>query len=267
MERIEDRLKNILKEVGLNGAMSIRQLSDKLNVSEMTIRRDITRLEKDKQVSVFYGGVILNQNRDKNMSENNGPGFEKGSYSFEREASRQTDEKLRIAKKAAALIEPSDVLLIDMGSTCSLLIDYISDNSDHIIYTYSVNVLIKSIQKKNLKTVLCGGYFHDNTGMFESVEGIAQLKKAHFNKAFFGAMGVTDNIGVTTVHTYEVLTRRTALASSQQKILLVDSTKIGKAWYAKYADLSEIDIIITDNKINPEHIKMLEAAGVKLIIV
>jgi len=266
MERMDDRLKNIVKEIGTNGVMSIKQLSDILNVSEMTVRRDISRLEKDKQVSVFYGGVTLNQNRDKGLLENNNSGVER-DYSFEREISRQTDEKLRIAKKAASLIEPSDVLLIDIGSTCSMLLDYISDESDHIVYTYSLNVFSKCIPKKHLKTVVCGGYFHENTGMFESVEGAAQLKKAYFNKAFFGAMGVTDNIGVTTVHTYEVLMRRSALASSRQKILLVDSTKLGKAWYAKYADLSEMDIVITDDKVSPEHRKMLENSGVQLIIV
>lgn len=265
MERMEDRLKNIVKEIGANGVMSIKQLSEAMNVSEMTIRRDIYRLEKEKQVSVFYGGVTLNQNKDKGDIDNNN-GSEK-DYSFEREISKQTNEKIRIAKKAATLIEPSDVLLIDIGSTCSLLLDYISEESNHIIYTYSGNVFSKSIHKNNLRTVVCGGYYHVNTGMFESAEGAAQLKKAYFNKAFFGAMGVTDTLGVTTVHTYEVPMRRSALAASQQKILLIDSTKLGKAWYAKYADLSEMNTVITDDKISPEHKKMLENAGVELIIV
>ncbi len=265
MERMNDRLRNIIKEIGENGVMSIKQLAEKLNVSEMTIRRDISRLEKEKQVSVFYGGVTLYQNKDKSLSDNNG--VERDFYSFEKEISRQTVEKIRIAKRAAALIEPSDVLLIDIGSTCSLLLDYISEETEHIVYTYSANVFSKCIRKKNLRTVVCGGYYHNNTGMFESPEGVLQLKKAYFNKAFFGAMGVTENIGITTVHTYEILMRRTALSSSQQKILLVDSTKLGKAWYAKYADLSEMDIVITDDKASPEHVKMLEGAGVQLIIV
>lgn len=262
MERMDDRLKNIVKEIGVNGVMSIKQLSEAMNVSEMTIRRDIYRLEKEKQVSVFYGGVTLNQNRDKGDIESNG-----SDYSFEREISKQTDEKIRIAKKAATLIEPSDVLLIDIGSTCSILLDYINDGSNHIIYTYSGNVFSKCIHKSNLRTVVCGGYYHVNTGMFESPEGAAQLKKAYFNKAFFGAMGVTDTLGVTTVHTYEVPMRRSALASSKQTILLIDSTKLGKAWYAKYADLSEMNTVITDDKISPEHKKMLENSGVELIIV
>jgi len=263
---MEERLKNIIKEISANGVMTIKQLSEVLNVSEMTVRRDIARLEKEKQVSVFYGGVTLNQNRDKGLLEVNSSGSDR-DYSFEREISRQTDEKRRIAQKAASLIEPSDVLLIDIGSTCSMLVDFIDDNSDHIVYTYSLNVFSKCMHKKNLSTVLCGGYYHSNTGMFESPEGAAQLKKAYVNKAFFGAMGVTDTIGVTTVHTYEVLLRRSALAASQQKILMVDSTKLGKAWYAKYADLSEMDIVITDDKATPEQRKMLEDAGVKLIVV
>jgi DeoR family deoxyribose operon repressor len=266
MERMDDRLKSIVKEIGANGVMSIKQLADILNVSEMTIRRDISRLEKENQVSVFYGGVTLCHNRDKALPEAAGNGSEK-DYSFERALSRQTNEKMRIAKKAASLLEPSDVLMIDTGSTCSMIVDYIGDESDHIVYTYSINVFNKCIQKDNLRTVLCGGYYHDNIGMFESAEGAAQLKKAYFNKAFFACMGVTDNVGITAVHSCEVLMRRSALGSSRQKILLADSTKLGKAWYAKYADLTEMDIVITDDKITSEHLKMLENSGVKVLVV
>jgi DeoR family deoxyribose operon repressor len=264
---MDERLLDIIKGLETNGIMSIKQLAEKLNVSEMTIRRDIARLEKQNQVNVFYGGVMLNKNRDKHHLENDNNGSDKEAYLFEIELSRQTEEKTRIAQKAATLIEPSDVLMIDVGSTCSLLVDCINDDSEHIVYTYSMNVLNKSVQRKNMRTVLCGGYFHGSTGMFESAEGAAQLKKAYINKAFFGARGITDTVGITTEHPYEVLMKKTAMESSQQKILLVDSTKIGKVWYSKYAELSEMDIIITDDKVSPDHVKMIENSGIKLYIV
>ena len=260
----EERQKFILKELSQKGVLSVKHFANYLQVSEMTVRRDLAFLEREDKVSTFYGGVSLHPNYNSELSPaQNGNGF----YSLEREFLRQRAEKTRIAQKAASLIEPLDVVLIDMGTTSSLMVDYISEDSNHIVYTYSLEVFDKCIHRKNLRTVLCGGYFHRNTRMFESPEGVAALKRASFNKAFYGAMGITSNDGVSSVHSYEVLTRRTALESSLKKILLADSTKMGKAWYVKYAELSDFDTLITDDKISAEHIKMIEDSGVELIIV
>ena len=260
----EDRQKFILHELKQNGTLSVSHFAGLLCVSEMTVRRDLSLLEKDDKVALYYGGVSLHPNYNSDsVSQQNGFGH----YSIEREVLRQRQEKIKIAQKAATLIEPSDVLLIDMGSTCQLMVDYIDGSSDHIVYTYSLDVFEKCMSRKNLRIVLCGGYFHENTRMFESPEGVATLKKARFNKAFFGAMGISTNAGVSTVHSYEAETRRTALESSHQKILLADSTKMDKAWRVKYAELSNFDTLITDDKISEENVRMLEDSGVKLLIV
>jgi DeoR family deoxyribose operon repressor len=260
----EGRQKFILDELSRKGILSVRQFANSLGVSEMTVRRDLALLEREDKVSTFYGGVSLHPNYNRELShEQNGNGY----YSLERESLRQRAEKTRIAQKAASMIEPGDVVLLDMGTTCSMMVDYIGDDSNHIVYTYSQEVFDKCIHRKNLRTVLCGGYFHRNTRMFESPEGVAALKRASFNKAFYGSMGITANAGVSTVYSYEVLTRKTALESSQKKILLADYTKMGKAWYVEYAELSDFDILITDDKISTEHVRLLEDSGIELIIV
>jgi DeoR family deoxyribose operon repressor len=103
--------------------------------------------------------------------------------------------------------------------------------------------------------------------MFESEEGASLIKKTKINKAFMAARGVTDAVGITTAEPYEINVKRAALSVSEQKILLVDSSKFGKAWYAKYADLTEMDIIITDSDIKEEYEKMILDKGIKLIVV
>jgi len=260
----DDRQKLILHELNQSYTLSVSQLAQLLQVSEMTVRRDISVLEKNNKVTTFYGGVSLHQNGSVDLSSTQS---RTGYYSVEHESLRQVSEKDRIARKAASLIEPSDVLMIDMGSTCHLMVDYIDDSSNHIVYTYSLEVFNNCLRKDNLRTVLCGGYYYENTRMFESPEGVAALKNASFNKAFFGAMGISSTAGVSAMHTYEVATRKAALESSCQKILLVDSTKMGKAWYVKYGDLSDFDILITDDNISTEHINMVRDSGIELIIV
>ena len=253
----------ILEKLSKEGTLTISKFADMLQVSEMTVRRDISALEKEAKVLTFYGGVSLNPDYsvDSRVVQNG-----ENDYCVERESLCQSAEKNRIANKAASLIEPSDVLFIDMGSTCQLILDYIDDGPKHIVYTYSLDVFNKCRSKENIRTVLCGGYFYENTRMFEGPEGILTLENANYNKAFFGTMGITQN-GVSVVHSYEVMTRKASLKTDSQKILLADSTKMGKEWRVTYGEISDFDIIITDDKISTEHAKMIEGFGVELIVV
>lgn len=247
------RLEKIMASLKENNMKTIKQFADELGVSEMTIRRDISTLEKSGQVNVFFGGVSLNTSNATESDRSNQSG-----YSFSKEIGEKTDEKMRIALKAASLVEPKDVLFMDTGSTTGYIVPHLPTESTYIIYTYSLSILNSACDRNNIRVVGCGGYFHRDTRMFESDEGIQLLKKTQINKAFMGARGVTDVVGVTTAEPYEIGMKKAALAASQQKILLVDSSKFGKAWYAKYADLDEIDVIITDGGIKQEYREMLE---------
>lgn len=253
-----ERREQLLDFLGKNRFLTIKQLAHDLNVSEMTIRRDIALLAKASKVKTFYGGVSLNTEIDH---------LEKGNYRIDAELIRKTEIKKRIAQKAASLIEPHDVILIDTGSTTSGIVDFITEGSDHTVYCYALNIINSVCEKDFLNVVVCGGYYHRNTKMFESEEGASIIKKANINKAFMAARGVTDTVGITTAEPYEINVKKAALSVSEHKILLVDSSKFGKAWYAKYADLTEIDTIITDSDIKEDYRKMILDKGIKLIIV
>ncbi len=254
-EARHERLLDLLRK---NRVLTIRQLAENLQVSEMTIRRDVAQLEQANKVMSFYGGVSLNANEAQQTPS---------SYKIDTELIQRTDQKKRIAQKAVSLIESHDVILIDTGSTTGFIIDYIPDDRDYTIYCYALNIINSACAKESLKVVACGGYFHKNTRMFESEEGTSLIKKTKINKAFMAARGVTDTVGITTAEPYEISIKRAALSVSEQKILLVDSSKFGKAWYAKYADLKEMDIIITDSDIKEEHKRMIENSGITLYIV
>lgn len=248
------RLEEINKELRNKKVMSIKELAGILDVSEMTVRRDVAELEKNNVVDVFFGGVSLSET---------GPQY----YQIEKEVGRMMDEKKRIARKAVSLIEPLDVILIDTGSTTGLMIDYLPDNMNHIVYCYALNIINGVCSRPNLSVVTCGGYFHRNTYMFESEEGADLLRKAQLNKIFMAARGISKEKGITTAEPYEIEMKKAALSASEDKILLADSTKFGKAWYAKYADLSEFNIIITDDKLDDMYRKIIEDMGITLYTV
>lgn len=257
MSAKSQRSKEIISLLTDKKIISIKGLSNALGVSEMTIRRDISELEKQNLIEVFFGGVSL---KTDNSSDNHG-------YQIERESSEKTDEKKRIAQKAVSLIEPNDVILIDTGSTTSRMFDYITDDMNQIVYCYALNVINMACQKSNLRVVACGGYFHSNTSMFESEEGVNLLKKTHLNKVFFGARGISREVGITTAEQYEINVKKAALKVGEKKILLADSSKFGKVWYAKYAELEDIDIIITDSGLDGEFQEMIKDQGIALYVV
>jgi DeoR family deoxyribose operon repressor len=222
----------------------------------MMVRRDIADLEKENVVDVFFGGISLKS------KESSHP-----DYEIENEINEMREEKKRIAQKAVSLIEPNDVILVDTGTTTRLMIDYIPNDINLIVYCYALDIIAECCRIPNLKVVACGGYFHSNTRMFESEEGADLIKKTHINKVFMAARGVSKEVGITTAEPYEVNLKKTALSNSEKRILLVDSTKFGKAWYAKYAEIDDFDTIITDSSLEAEHRKVFEDKKTELILV
>jgi len=254
-ERAE-RLRAIRDYLKKQNVITVKQLAKELSVSDMTVRRDISVLEQDNVVEVFYGGVSLK----------NPHFFGTSDYEIENELFEHKEQKDSIARKAASLVEQNDSIFIDTGSTTGAVVNHIDDHMKLSVYSYALNTINEVSNRPNMQLVACGGYFHQNTRMFESDEGAALMKKTYINKAFLAARGITPEVGVTTAESYEIKMKKAALSVSRQKILLVDSTKFGKAWYAKYADLAEIDAVITDARIEDKHKEIIESMGIELII-
>ena len=248
-----DRKQAILEFLGDKNVITVKELAGHFAVSDMTVRRDISVLEEKDKVEVFYGGVSLKKQKANSFE-----------YSIENEIREKSEQKERIAMKAASLIMENDVILIDTGSTTAPIVKYIDNDMHHTAYCYALNIINGVCSKPNIRVVACGGYFHSSTGMFESDEGASLIKKTYINKAFLAARGLTEEVGVTTAEPYEVKMKKAAINASEQKILLVDSTKFGKAWYAKYADLSDIDIVITDEDVDEKYETLFERTGITL---
>ncbi|MBU4047570.1 DeoR/GlpR family DNA-binding transcription regulator, partial [bacterium] len=129
------------------------------------------------------------------------------------------------------------------------------------------NVLFNVYENKNWKLVFPGGYFHKNTLMFESPEGIEIIKKIRANIAFVAVGGISEKLELTTPTSYEKETKRAIIQSSNKKILLVDSSKFGKIKISHFADLTDFDIVITDSGISKEYEEIIKNIGIKLYIV
>ncbi|MBA7545523.1 Deoxyribose operon repressor [subsurface metagenome] len=174
------------------------------------------------------------------------------------------EEKIKISRKAASLVDPNDVIIIDTGSTTENLPKFIPENMPLTVICYTLNILFNVYENKNWKLVFPGGYFHNNTLMFESPEGIGVIKKIRANKAFISA---AEKLGVTCATDYEKETKKAVIESSDTKILLVDSSKFGKIKISHFANLTDFDIVITDSGISKECEEIVKNIGIKLYIV
>lgn len=251
-----NQLVNILKE---NQKVTVKDLSQLLKVSEMTVRRDLDLLQSNDIVTRSYGKAtyIANTGHDSNND----------NYELNFEQSIMNAEKEIIGKYAASLIEPGDVLIIDSGSTTDKLAQHIPEDSEITVLSYNYNVLSHLIKKDKINLIFGGGYFHRRAQMFESLQSINLIENIRATKMFVSTSGIHNKLGLTCSQSFEVLTKRTALQSAQTKILIADSSKFCKVRTAYFAQLSEIHEIVTDSGISSEWKEIIESMNIKLHIV
>jgi DeoR family transcriptional regulator, deoxyribose operon repressor len=255
------RLQTLTDILKIKNAGTIRELSQALNVSEMTVRRDLTILAKENTIKLIHGGAIYNHTSKINQKRDN------SIYNLPNEEATRTNEKRRIAEKAVSLIQQDDIIIIDSGSTTELMGDFIQSSNPSTIVCYAMNILFSVFRQKECKLIFGGGYLHKNTLMFESKEGVELIKNNRANKAFISARGVSDILGITTADSYEIPIKRAAVESSQQRILLVDSSKFDVVRSAYFGDIKDFDKVITDDKIPKRYIELFKQLEIELIIV
>jgi len=260
MDRQKARLSKIFNTIKINNAATIRELATLLEVSEMTIRRDLSVLATDNMVKLIHGGAVLNP------ASFAGNGSE-DKYSLSDQGRQRQAEKMRIAQKAVSLLEPNDVVILDLGTTTEYLAKAIPDNLPITVLCYALNTLLAVYRKNACRLIFAGGYFHENTLMFESKEGLRLISAIRANKAFMAASGVSRDLGVTTPDHHEMEAKSAAMKSSLTKILCVDSSKFGRISATYFADLSSFNVVITDTGIPAEYEGIIRDAGITLYCV
>lgn len=240
----------------LRNMVNIRELTQKFNVSEMTVRRDLGVLASENLVDLIPGGAILKR------PEDNG-----GRYMVTNEESVRTIEKLKIGQRAVSLIDPGETIILDIGTTTEYMAKFLREDAPITVLCYTLNSLVEVYKKKNCSIIFSGGYYHTQTMMFESPEGIELIKRTRADKAFVSAAGVHRELGVTTVYPHELQAKKTILSSAKSRILVVDSSKFGKTKSVYFAALSDFQIIITDNGIPDDYANFIRELGVELLIV
>ena len=258
LSRQEKRLNRIIKMLHLSNPTTVNNLSSIMDVSHMTIRRDLELLKERKLVDIFHGGVILN-NEKKRAKQH--------PYSLSFANKQMNPEKKLIAVKASSYIKSNNVIILDTGSTMEYFARALPDCFPFTVICFTLNSLVHVSKMDQAEIIFPGGYFHENTLMFESKEGIELIKENPADTAFISASGISMEAGVSCSNDYEFATKTEMIKSADKKILLVDSSKFNKVKSTPFAELTDFDVIISDKGIPEEYRDYCNTQNIELILV
>ena len=247
----EERKSKILDSLNKYGKVKVCDLSQRYEVSEVTIRRDLQELEEDELIKRVHGGAILNLNT-------------KFEPTFSEKIDKFYDEKESVGKIAALMIVDGDTIAIDAGTTTLSIAKYITAK-DITVLTNSVDIAYELSKKRDVEVIVTGGTLRWETRAMVGPVADNTLKNFRVDKAFMGSNGVCIINGLTTPNIIEANTKREMIKIAKQTILLCDHTKFGTVYFAKIVDLDSVDIIITDNQLDNELLEKFEEKGVQIM--
>lgn len=248
--RPSERENKILAILAEDAGISVAQISERLNVSSVTIRNDLRSLAGKGFVVRSKGGAF--------------PAFHESVLDRQRQ---RVKEKTRIAKAAAAMIRDGDQVMIVASTTSSLIVKYLLGRRDVHVVTNSTLVLPYARINPSLTVTVVGGEFRAATEAMVGPVALRELETFHVKYAFIGCDGFSLENGVTAelIDGAEVVKKMAEQA--QETVLLVDSSKYGKAGFAYMMPMESPDRIITDRGLRPEDQAVLESSGLAIEVV
>ncbi len=260
MKRQLGRLQHVVMTLREKPDASINDLAKLYDVSAMTIRRDLALLAENGIVELRPGGARINTDSELFRTVDS-------RYSLLAAETHNREEKMRIGQRAVQLIDTDDIVIVDTGSTTEFLAKVLPEDLKCTVLCYSVNALVELHRKENCSVIFAGGFYHNNTMMFESPEGVALIERIRANKAFVSAAGISDRLGVTCANEHELDTKRAIMGSSMTRILVADSSKFDKVRPTLFADLEDFNIVITDAGIPDRYRSAFEELGITVYVV
>lgn len=253
---LEKHRQQLIKEiVDQNNFASVKVLTDKLNSSEATIRRDLTKMSKRGEIVKIRGGAESSQNQRKNIH----------SSAFNVDKTKRTDTKRLIAKKAVELCSDNDSIIINGGSSTYMMGEFLQDKNLNILTNSFVLANYLSDNSDNLIS-LPGGEIYREQGIILSSYEKDNTEHYRSSMMFMGTPGI-GKFGVMESDPLLILSEQKLKKQTDKLIVLADSTKLGKRSNFVFCSLEEVDVLITDSKADPELIEYFKEQGIEVIIV
>jgi DeoR/GlpR family transcriptional regulator of sugar metabolism len=244
----------ILKRLEEQSSITVSGLAQELNVSEMTVRRDLELLEASGSLTRVHGGAVPSQSR---------------SYEppFASRSVRSVEAKQRIGRAAANLVRDGETLILDAGTTTLEIARALHGRRNLRVMALSLHIAAELVDEPALNVLLPGGVCRPGERSFIGSTAEQVLRGFSFDTLFLTVGGVSAASGITEYNLDDAAVKRAAFANSRRRIAVTDSSKLGKIAFARICALEELDMLITDNSAPAALVAEFRRLGLEVLLV
>lgn len=247
---MNERQTKIFELISKSPTVTVKELSLELKVSEVTIRKDLSVLENEGLLKRTHGGAV-----------------QMDSDSIEQRIIFKYEDKLKISKEAAKLVEDGETVLIEAGSTNAVLAKELSNKNRIHIITNSLYIAEMLKNNRNIKVTLLGGELQEESETMVGPLTKLCLSMIAVDKAFIGIDGFSEKLGFTCGDFLRAEVGKEMCYRAENIIVLADSSKFENVGITSVVDTSKVKIVITDDAISENKLDILQKNNIKTIIV
>ncbi len=249
----EERQRWIVEQARADGRVEVASLAEELGVTTETVRRDLTTLERHALLRRVHGGAIPIERL----------GFEPALAARD---SVLTAEKERIARLALAELPDEGSILLDAGTTTARLADALPADRELVVLTNALPIAMSLSVRPNITVLMVGGRVRGRTQAAVDAWALQALADSYVDVAFIGANGISPERGLTTPDTTESMVKRAMIRAARRSVVLADHTKVGQDHLSRFAELDEIDTLITDSGLDAQVADEVRSRGPKVLL-
>lgn len=249
-----ERRRHILAITRARGVVSLADLSEALEVSAATVRRDVSRMEDEGLLRRTRGGAAL-------------PSALAHEATYLEKTGEARDEKAAIASAAARLVQPGDSILVGPGTTTLALAEQLRTVPELTVVTNSLLVIQAFAGNPSIEVVSTGGILRRSIHALVGPPAGQSLARLRASRVFLSGNGLTAERGLTTPNMLVATCDQALAAAGQQVIVLVDHTKVGLETMCQTVPPNDIDILFTDSAADAGEVERLRQAGIDVHVV
>lgn len=246
-----ERENYIIEKLNEKGSIKVEKIANEINVSLMTIRRDLDRLQEKGLLYRSHGGAVLRE-------------IYPLEQSYDVKKISNIDLKISIAKTALKLIKDGDTIFLDAGTTTFELSKLLKNKKDLTVITDDLKIALE-LHESDIKTYIVGGRIQKNTACVIGPTAEEFIKSIRVNICFLGTSSITNEWYLATPTFQKASLKKKIVKAASYSVIMADSSKFNKKSFVNILSLKEMNCIITDKNFTEENIEELNNSGVRII--
>lgn len=247
------RRRQILAWLQAAGHLQVRELVDRFNVSEMTIRRDLDLLEDAGALVRTYGGAVPVTGLTREPP-------------YHTKVVERVSEKERIAREAAKLVQDGDFVLLDAGSTTAAVARQLLGLKRLTVITFDLKIAVELCDEPNVRLLVAGGEAQKEGYNLFGPLAEQTLRGITVDLAFLGTSAVHPKYGLTTPTLSRVPLKQAMLRAARRSVLVADASKFGRRSSFQICPVASLTDLITDSSLSPEMVEATRKEGISLVL-